>query len=132
MILFINTSEFDQVQFALVGDKLKSKLYSLPHNKPSETLKYLSRFLGKKKLEGVEKIIVVSGPGSFSGIRVGISIVQAFAFAKQIPAFAVSKDHLPQDLREIAKIKKLRKITSSFDPDYGTEPNITMSKKHYS
>jgi tRNA A37 threonylcarbamoyladenosine modification protein TsaB len=131
MILFIDTASFDEVRFALIGEKTKTKTYALPHSKSSETISLLGKFLGKNKLNGVEKIYVVSGPGSFSGIRVGLSIAQAFAFAKQITAYALTKDQVPVNLFELSKIKKLKKITASFDPEYGAPPNITMSKKHY-
>jgi tRNA A37 threonylcarbamoyladenosine modification protein TsaB len=131
MILFIDTASFEEVRFALVGKQIKERSYALPHSKPSETIKLLAKFLGKTKLEGVEKIYVVSGPGSFSGIRVGLAIAQAFAFAKQVPAYALTKEQIPQSLAKLTELKKLKKVTASFDPEYGAAPNITMSKKHY-
>ena len=130
MILFLDTSSFEEVHFALISDSgIKEKKYPLLHIRAADTLKLLSQFLGKKKLDGVEKIIVVSGPGSFSGIRVGIALAEGFGLAKQIPVYAIQKNALPKSLEDFLRQKKLKKITESFDPDYGAEPNITIKKK---
>ncbi|MDD6879566.1 MAG: tRNA (adenosine(37)-N6)-threonylcarbamoyltransferase complex dimerization subunit type 1 TsaB [bacterium] len=40
--------------------------------------------------DSVEKIIVVNGPGSFTGIRIGITICKTFAWAKKIPITTIS------------------------------------------
>jgi tRNA A37 threonylcarbamoyladenosine modification protein TsaB len=129
MILFLDTSSFEEVRFATIGKSVKEKKYPLLHIRSAETLKLLSQFLGKKKLDGVEKIIVVSGPGSFSGIRVGIALAEGFGLAKQIPVYAILKSEVPKNLEDLTKAKKLKKITEDFNPDYGAEPNITISKK---
>jgi tRNA threonylcarbamoyl adenosine modification protein YeaZ len=38
---------------------------------------------------GVEAIVVVTGPGSYAGIRVGVATAQALAFAWGVPVFGV-------------------------------------------
>ena len=38
----------------------------------------------------VNKIIVVNGPGSFTGIRIGLTIAKTMAWAKKIPIIAIS------------------------------------------
>jgi tRNA threonylcarbamoyladenosine biosynthesis protein TsaB len=43
------------------------------------------------KLADVEAIVVVSGPGSFTGVRVGLSAVKGLAEPGQIPVVAVSR-----------------------------------------
>lgn len=38
----------------------------------------------------INKIIVVNGPGSFTGIRIGLTIAKTFAWAKNIPIIPIS------------------------------------------
>ncbi len=38
----------------------------------------------------ITSIIAITGPGSFTGIRVGLSFAQSFAFAKSIPVYGLT------------------------------------------
>ncbi len=42
------------------------------------------------KPDDITKIIVVNGPGSFTGIRIGITLAKIFAWAKNIPITTIS------------------------------------------
>ena len=42
------------------------------------------------KVEDLTKIIVCNGPGSFTGIRVGVSICKTIAYVKKIPITTIS------------------------------------------
>ena len=133
MILLIDSSGYDQLHFALIDDQKTSgnvvdQKIKITYPETQKTLGYLDKFLTKKKvsLDGITKLVVVSGPGSFTGIRVGISMSLAFSFAKDIPLYSITKDKLPKNLNLLAKVR-LKKIDSSFDPEYGAEPNITKS-----
>ena len=127
MILFINTTEFNKLELALISNgSVKTFEQDLAFNENYRTLELLEKFLIKNKaiFDDVKKIIACSGPGSFTGIRVGLSLAQAFGFAKQIPVLTITKDKIPADLTKLESLK-----TSSAKIFYGAKPNITLSKK---
>jgi tRNA threonylcarbamoyladenosine biosynthesis protein TsaB len=44
----------------------------------------------KLSIQDVQGIVYTKGPGSFTGVRVGVSVVQGLAFASSIPTLGVS------------------------------------------
>lgn len=81
--------------------------------------------------ERVAAIVVASGPGSFTGLRIGLSVANAFAYANNIPIVGVT--NAKDNERLVAKGIKLlvgkTEFESSVEPEYGAEPNITKPKK---
>lgn len=84
--MFIDTSLSD-VSIALVKDE---KLLSCIHNNiPGEhsiyVTKYIEDILKDNNLspDAVDELVVVSGPGSFTGIRIGVTIAKVFAYLKK-------------------------------------------------
>ncbi len=109
MILYIDTSGFDKVMFALApfnspplrggargGWKIKNKTYKLAPHENFEILHKLEDFFLKSKIlnpkSTIKKIVVNKGPGSFMGVRVGVAIAMALGFAWSVPVKAVAKD----------------------------------------
>lgn len=133
MILFLDTSGFEEVYFAVIGKSVLKQKFKLKRSDSEKTLLLLERFLKKNKVKlqagTFNKIVAVSGPGSFTGIRTGVAIALAFSLAFEIPAYAIKKDKLPKSLSGLKETKELKKINSAFNPDYGAEPNITPSKE---
>ncbi len=138
MILFLDTSDFKKLRFALIEEsrgrtergkaaraKIKTRSVSVKYNESEKTLPELQKLIGNN-FGKISAIYAVSGPGSFTGIRVGISIALAFSFAKKIPLYALKKDKVPKNLSGILKLKNLKNISSNFELDYGAEPNITF------
>lgn len=41
-------------------------------------------------IKEIEEVIVVQGPGSFTGIRIGITLAKTLAFCAEIPIYAIS------------------------------------------
>lgn len=127
MTLFINTTEFNKLELALISNAtLKTFEQTLAFNENYRTLELLEKFLKKNKVsfDEITKVIACSGPGSFTGIRVGLSMAQAFGFAKNIPVITITKNKIPADLTKLESLK-----LSNSKIFYGAQPNITMSKK---
>lgn len=128
MTLFIDTTDFHHLNFALVSDDVVSTFTrEVAFNENFKTNEYLQQFLKKQKvaIENIKKIVVCSGPGSFTGIRVGVSMAQALGFALNIPVRAITKNKIPHDLRKLESLKATHALTLH----YGQKPNITKPKK---
>ena len=85
--MFIDTSLSD-VSIALIKDgKLLSKINNnIPGEHSIYVTKYIDDILKECNLspKDVDEIIVVNGPGSFTGIRIGVTIAKMFAYLQNI------------------------------------------------
>lgn len=75
----------DEVVIAEDKEKLEKDLskYTLPKIKELILKNNIS-------FDDIEKIIVVNGPGSFTGIRIGLTIAKTLAWVKNIPIIQIS------------------------------------------
>ena len=85
--MFIDTSLSD-VSIGLIKDgKLLSKINNnIPGEHSIYVTKYVDDILKENNLspKDVDEIIVVNGPGSFTGIRIGVTIAKMFAYLQNI------------------------------------------------
>ncbi len=135
MLLYVDTSDHDSIKFALIPFNKTPKAnflleQSLAFNENYKTLELLQKFLKNNKVipSDLKKIVVCSGPGSFTGIRVGIALSQAIGYALDIPVIAITKNKSPRNLESFQKLWKL-KSGKKIATNYGREPNITKTKK---
>lgn len=92
MILFIDTHD----SLITIGLKTNDKLFI--KTKESEfshsvfTMPLIREIFEENNLEvnDLKKIIVINGPGSFTGIRIGLSIAKTIAYALNIPINTIS------------------------------------------
>lgn len=84
MKLSIDTSNAKEVQI-----KLDDEAYSAPayQDKSQKILAFIDEVLKSRQMtiHDISEIEVHTGPGSFTGIRVGVSVAQAIGFALSIP-----------------------------------------------
>lgn len=94
MVLHINTKEQNKISVALLEGKAGSvkgkaiKTLSARNKFGSQVLLPLIMKLLQPKtynLKTLEAIEVETGPGSFTGLRVGVSVANALGFALNIP-----------------------------------------------
>jgi tRNA A37 threonylcarbamoyladenosine modification protein TsaB len=132
MMIFVDTAEFESVRFAAIGaGKVFEKTYTVGRQQSHRTLALFDKFLrsAKVKRADIAALYVVSGPGSFNGIRTGVSMCMALSYAWGIPLYAVERGNVPADLRGLAKSKKKKVSSASVVLDYGAEPNVTPPKR---
>lgn len=99
------------------------------HRELAETIYKKVRALtesASKTIEDVEGIIAFQGPGSFTGLRIGLTVANALAYGLSIPVVATQTDAWVG-----LGIARLRAGESDHIalPEYGGEANITTPKK---
>lgn len=78
------------------------------------------------ELSDIEGVVIFRGPGSFTGLRIGASVVNTLAYAVQVPIVGTTgADWLIDGLKRLL-VGQDDKIVV---PYYGAEANITLPKK---
>lgn len=94
IILHIETStKACSVAIAEGGHLLASDFCLFDHYAHAETLNPMIQSVmkeAKRNFKDLEAIAVSSGPGSYTGLRIGISSVKGFCYGLEIPLIAVS------------------------------------------
>jgi len=136
MILIINSSELEGLLVALADQnkiviKVVVKAKFAHEEKLLNTIDKLLR-LKKIKLTKLTGLIVVSGPGSFSALRIGLAVANTIAWQLNIPIVGISKE-LFGSVEELYKLgKKYLSRRSKFSlvlPFYNQAPNINIKNK---
>lgn len=93
IILYIDTTDFNKATFAVSdGKKFAKRIFKIDPHKSHETLGLLDKFLKSNKIkhDSIKKMVVNKGPGSYTGVRVGVTIAMALGFAWGVPVKALS------------------------------------------
>jgi len=87
MILIIDTST-DIYTFGLYSEKFK-KNFSVKRDDKKDALFFIDKFLTENHLgvKDLKAISVYNGPGSYTGVRVGVTIANALSYSLKIPVF---------------------------------------------
>jgi tRNA threonylcarbamoyladenosine biosynthesis protein TsaB len=123
--LYLNTSE-PEAEVAIYQSseddlKLLKEIKWLAHWELSATLsKKIKELLRESKISknDLAGILVFPGPGSFTGLRIGISFANAFAFGLSIPLYVIENKNK----------MVIKNPTEIVLPLYGSEPKITTPK----
>lgn len=102
--LFIDTS-LDFVTTALIKDSkiLSLKQENIPNMHSVYATSYIKQVLDEANIDAnnIEKIMVVNGPGSFTGVRIGVTIAKTYGYlikknvtpVSSLKALAISSNH---------------------------------------
>lgn len=93
MELAIDTSaNIASIALSHKGELLSELTWQSTYNHTVELIPNLSYLLKQAKLQpsSIEAIIVAKGPGSFNGLRVGISVAKGMALSLNIPLLGIS------------------------------------------
>jgi len=123
MFLFINTAENQKLIVALVSAKrviLDKLTLTINQNHSEKLLPAILKILKRNKiaLKDLLGIGVAAGPGSFTGVRVGVAAANALGFALDIPAAGVKCEKGNDLIREVFQNFKAGKFSEPVMPVY--------------
>ena len=93
LILAFETSAKAASVALLEGDKMLSESYQNTGMTHSQTLMVMAEDMLKqcgKTAKDVDAVAVAEGPGSFTGVRIGVAAAKGFAWGREIPCYGVS------------------------------------------
>jgi tRNA threonylcarbamoyladenosine biosynthesis protein TsaB len=129
MIIAINTAT-DSTELWLYGengDLVQTDTWESGRQLSSQLLIHIEALLHAQKSTWKElhAIAVFRGPGSFTGLRIGISVANAIAYAQSIPIVGgVGDNWLKEGLERLANHASDQQVV----PYYGAPANITKPR----
>lgn len=128
MLLLINTALANKIIIALAKDNnkiIKKIEKQVKYHESEKLLGFIDQLLkqAKLKLKDLKGIAVVTGPGSFTAIRIGVTVANTLAWSLDIPL----RGFKAEDKINYTKISSKKLVL----PHYGKVPNITKSKKKW-
>lgn len=136
-MLYINGQDIARFAVATIdGSEIRS-LEVVSPARPEQFLALIDAHLKsvQRTSSDIERILVVTGPGSATALRASLSIVNTMVFALGIEVGAVEKEPMQEDqafLRSILDGGVEVTYSKSFvAPVYAHEPRITKSNKDH-
>jgi len=129
MLILTMRTDKPEAELGLFEDE-KQLTYEtwLAHRELAETIHIkIDRLLKskQKELKNLQGVVVFKGAGSFTGLRIGITIANALADALKVPIVSTTADDWI--VTGIAKLANGLNEKVAL-PEYGGEPNVTLPK----
>ena len=100
----------------------------LAHRQLAETIHIkISELLEsqQRQLANIQGVVVFKGPGSFTGLRIGVTVANTLGYSLKVPVVATEDPSwLEKGLQALQRGQDDRIAT----PEYGAEPHITAPK----
>ena len=131
MNLIINTTNRNEIIVAL-GDNenIFEESLKTSFHESEKLLPLIEKVLkkAKKDLKEIEKIIVITGPGPFTSLRIGIAVANALALSLKIPVVGFKADEF-KSIKDLIRQGEQKRGDNFVKPYYNKKPNITKPKK---
>jgi tRNA threonylcarbamoyladenosine biosynthesis protein TsaB len=128
-IIALRTDKPEAELYLFDGDKKLAEIKWQAHLKLAETLNTeIEEILNKSSIsyKDLQGIAIFKGPGSFTGLRIGISTANALAYGLAIPIVARSgQAWLKTALADLASGQN----DGTALPEYGAPPRTTTPRK---
>ena len=128
MIVLWNSAEMT-VQLTLVdGDKRTDYEWAAERNLARDMLAYLRDRLAENGVSfaDISGIGVFRGPGSFTGLRIGLAVLNTIAHEQRIPIVGVTGDAWREECLDRLQNGRNDEIVL---PEYGAEARITKPRQ---
>lgn len=130
MILAIRTDnpKVELYILGIDGKELRAKKWEAGYSLSKQILGEIVKLLKVTNIEqsDLTGVVVFEGPGSFTGLRIGISVANAMAYGLGIPVVASGGSNWVKiGMSKLADAKAGNYVI----PNYGKEPNITQQRK---
>lgn len=130
MIILSLRTDKEQSEIGLHDDKKQMQYITWQADRTlTETIHgKISEVLNKsnKSLKDIEGIACFKGPGSFTGLRIGLSVANALAYSLNVPIVAKSGEHWIDECIKELLIGKNHLIAI---PEYGADVKTTRPRK---
>jgi len=132
MIILTMRTDKPEAELGLYDDSTQLGYYVwTAHRQLVETIhKQIKDLLDRYEQDvgDIHGLIVFAGPGSFTGLRIGVSVANALAYSLSIPVVASLTDDWIALGRELLPLASQQSATYVL-PVYGTPINITAPRK---
>lgn len=134
--LYLNTSKDKELDvFLMSKTELIDKIIQTGNYKVTEyLLKSIEKILKANKITAgkLAGIIVITGPGPFTSLRIAVAVANTLSYALQIPVWGIPNKEKFIDDNKLIKLAfkkiKLNKFSKQISPFYDKSPNITIPK----
>jgi tRNA threonylcarbamoyladenosine biosynthesis protein TsaB len=112
MILTINTIDRNKMEIGLIKKDEHHIFEFETMDQSDDILPVISEILvqNKDKLENIETILVHEGPGSYTGVRIGITVANALAWSLNKPVLSYNDFNFDRIVHKVLRDKKFSKI----------------------
>jgi tRNA threonylcarbamoyladenosine biosynthesis protein TsaB len=129
MILLLRTDKPEAELYVYEGNTQVDSLTWEAHRQLAETIHKKAEDLLQRNSAGWPDITGIGcykGPGSFTGLRIGLTVANALANSLSVPIVTATGDNWIAECTALLKSGNDEKIAK---PDYGRPAHITQQKK---
>lgn len=130
MILYIDTSK-PETKIALYNKSqlVAEKTWLSDKNQSEELLSEIEKILKRNKIKksDLKKILIVNGPGSYTGLRVGLSTANMLAYSLGIEIIGIAAGIKINTLTKLLEANA-SVFSKPIMPIYRYQPKITVPK----